>query len=327
MLQSRLSWLLAFLSLVAVSVGFAGPNDFDGSSGQNYRFRFEHRVMIRNVQGKITSIQGEIPVMAQKGLPAYQLVEKVTWEPTVQWYNSRSRAEIRSGALAAGEQLEYRFSYNVAYKDGIIADPANRSEKPGEFRHLQRYLQPEKGIEVGDPRISAAVWGQVNRSDTPKEKTRKLFSYVNKTLTYQVDFSRKASAVTALKSGWGRCEDYAVLYVALCRTAGVPARVVYGFRLDAKELKPGQVISLGKYAHAWAEVYLPDTGWVSVEPTFVVEMNGRRITDYRSFGGFLSGDIHLFMGYNSASVNIKYYCSEKADLKIEEDYQLVLLEE
>lgn len=68
----------------------------------------------------------------------------------------------------------------------------------------------------------------------------------------------------------GFCEHYASSFVFLMRAAGVPARVVIGYQ-------GGEYNPLGKHyvvrqsdAHAWAEVWLADRGWVRVDPTSAV---------------------------------------------------------
>ena len=68
----------------------------------------------------------------------------------------------------------------------------------------------------------------------------------------------------------GFCEHYAAAFVVLMRNAGIPARVVTGYQ-------GGEYNPLGDYwlirqsdAHAWAEVWLPDSGWQRVDPTAAV---------------------------------------------------------
>jgi transglutaminase-like putative cysteine protease len=68
----------------------------------------------------------------------------------------------------------------------------------------------------------------------------------------------------------GFCEHYAGSFVFLMRAAGVPARVVTGYQ-------GGEINPVGHYllvrqadAHAWAEVWLQDRGWVRVDPTAAV---------------------------------------------------------
>jgi transglutaminase-like putative cysteine protease len=65
----------------------------------------------------------------------------------------------------------------------------------------------------------------------------------------------------------GFCEHFASAFVFLMRAAGVPARVVTGYQ--GGDLNPiDQIITVRQSeAHAWAEVYLRDSGWIRVDPT------------------------------------------------------------
>jgi acyl-coenzyme A thioesterase PaaI-like protein len=80
----------------------------------------------------------------------------------------------------------------------------------------------------------------------------------------------------------GFCEHYATSFATLMRLAGIPARVVVGYL-------GGEYNDLGRFflvrqadAHAWCEVWLPDSGWTRVDPTSVVAP-GRASLDLNSF--------------------------------------------
>jgi len=68
----------------------------------------------------------------------------------------------------------------------------------------------------------------------------------------------------------GFCEHYATSFVILMRLAGIPARVVIGYQ--GGELNPmgGHLVVRQSDAHAWAEVWLEDLGWVRIDPTAAV---------------------------------------------------------
>jgi hypothetical protein len=68
----------------------------------------------------------------------------------------------------------------------------------------------------------------------------------------------------------GFCEHFAGSFVFLMRAAGIPARVVTGYQ--GGELNPldGYLTVRQSDAHAWAEVWLPQRGWVRVDPTAAV---------------------------------------------------------
>ncbi|WP_298311396.1 DUF3488 and transglutaminase-like domain-containing protein [Propionivibrio sp.] len=68
----------------------------------------------------------------------------------------------------------------------------------------------------------------------------------------------------------GFCEHFASAYVFLMRAAGVPARVVTGYQ--GGEINPvdGYLTVRQSDAHAWAEIWLADKGWIRVDPTAAV---------------------------------------------------------
>ncbi|MBI3813457.1 MAG: transglutaminase domain-containing protein [Nitrospinae bacterium] len=62
----------------------------------------------------------------------------------------------------------------------------------------------------------------------------------------------------------GKCADISGVFVAVARAAGVPSREVYGLRLGKKD---GEDITGGH--HCWTEFYLPNYGWIPVDPADV----------------------------------------------------------
>jgi protein-glutamine gamma-glutamyltransferase len=90
----------------------------------------------------------------------------------------------------------------------------------------------------------------------------------------------------------GFCEHYATSFATLMRLSGIPARVVVGYL-------GGEYNDLGHFflvrqadAHAWCEVWLPESGWTRVDPTTAVAP-GRATLDLNSFleRGIASGQI------------------------------------
>ena len=65
----------------------------------------------------------------------------------------------------------------------------------------------------------------------------------------------------------GFCEHFAGSFVFLMRAAGVPARIVTGYQGGEINLVDGYMVVRQTDAHAWAEVWLENRGWVRVDPT------------------------------------------------------------
>jgi transglutaminase-like putative cysteine protease len=69
-----------------------------------------------------------------------------------------------------------------------------------------------------------------------------------------------------LEQGKGVCQDFTHLMIAVLRSFGVPARYVSGYIH-----RPNQE----SQSHAWCEAWLPELGWVGIDPT-----NDRVVNDH-----------------------------------------------
>ncbi len=65
----------------------------------------------------------------------------------------------------------------------------------------------------------------------------------------------------------GYCSYFASALCILTRAAGIPSRYVEGFVMPEKPDRNGFYHVTNQYAHAWVEVYLEGSGWISFEPT------------------------------------------------------------
>jgi transglutaminase-like putative cysteine protease len=79
------------------------------------------------------------------------------------------------------------------------------------------------------------------------------------------------SPVQTIAQGSGSCRDYATLFIEACRYLGLASRFVSGY-LHAPATEMGNATT-----HAWAEVYLPGTGWKGFDPTSGVVTGSQHI--------------------------------------------------
>ncbi len=127
---------------------------------------------------------------------------------------------------------------------------------PARERGLAPSLAPEPWIESDDARIRAQARQIVGRESDPARAARLIHDWVAKQVAARVGGGGGArGAVRVLETRTGDCNEHTVLYVALARAAGLPARAVAGLLYRGGRF----------YYHAWPEVYLGD--WVAVDPT------------------------------------------------------------
>jgi len=117
------------------------------------------------------------------------------------------------------------------------------------------FIRPEPLVQSNDPRIQAQARQIVGRQRNPRRVAELLNRWVHDNVDKVITIS-VPSAVQVLEGLRGDCNEHTVLYVALARALGLPARTAAGLvYLDGRF-----------YYHAWPEVHLGD--WVAVDPTF-----------------------------------------------------------
>lgn len=104
-------------------------------------------------------------------------------------------------------------------------------------RELRRYLGKSPMIETKDSKIKKLlreIFAELESEDgadesdaelTDWQRVEAIYNYVQDNITYQEQDDK--SALATLKDGHGDCQNISALFVALCRTDRIPARLVW----------------------------------------------------------------------------------------------------
>lgn len=116
-------------------------------------------------------------------------------------------------------------------------------------------LEPTLLMPCDHPDLVKTAKDVIGDADTLREAARRLVRFVYLRLQKQSPAVSDATALEILRDGQGDCSEHCVLFVALCRAAGIPARRCSGY------------VCLGTQwgAHAFAEIWVG--AWVSADPT------------------------------------------------------------
>lgn len=111
--------------------------------------------------------------------------------------------------------------------------------------------------------VEQAIHEILSKVQHPLDTILDLSNYIYETFTYKKGVTSIETSVDEL---WtlraGVCQDFAHLLLYMLRMMGVPGRYISGY------ICPGSSEWRGEGAtHAWAEAWLPDTGWVGIDPT------------------------------------------------------------
>ncbi len=132
---------------------------------------------------------------------------------------------------------------------------AKLAEQIQKDQSLTQFLSSSVYVQSDHPLIVQEAKAVVGHETIAQEAAGQLNRWVYETIknkNLQIGF---ASALQTLKSRTGDCTEHTVLYVALARAVGLPARVCAGlvFQQDAF------------YYHFWPEVYIGE--WLATDPT------------------------------------------------------------
>ena len=162
--------------------------------------------------------------------------------------------ELSGFQLEGGRQTLSGDTLTVRRENWDALDPG--FSLPYKLMDFRETLEAQPLIQSDDPRIQDEARRTVGRwSRNPKEAAARLTTRVDRMLSKSVTFSIP-SALQVLDSKQGDCNEHTVLYVAMARALGLPARTAVGLvYLDGSF-----------FYHAWPEVWLGE--WVAVDPTF-----------------------------------------------------------
>ena len=151
-----------------------------------------------------------------------------------------------------------------SYSRSVLVHTSARTtgSLPGKVSMSQdemRFLSPTNRTQSDDPAIAALAANLTSGSEDGFEKVARLAIWVNTNVAYNQDLvGQEKDASWVLQNRQGVCFEYATLFAALARSAGIPARYVTG---DVYSQEFGTWLG-----HAWDEVYLGK--WVPADPTW-----------------------------------------------------------
>lgn len=171
-------------------------------------------------------------------------------------------AQFSNSKVSAGERVTNSMKvkariYEVTYH--IFPEKVGSlNDIPGDITEI--YLQDDEKYQMSHPVILEAVKTITEKDTNPYWIARNIFDYLREKLFYDRTGGWDI-APTVLNRGSGSCSEYAFAYISMCRSAGIPARYV------GSVVVRGEAASFDYVYHRWVEVYLPNYGWIPVDPS------------------------------------------------------------
>lgn len=282
------------------------PNKSVFKAGEQFKFDISRDVFFK---GDLTDVvlSFKIPV----DIPYRQKIENLTIVPTptkiekeddgtyayISLHNPKGTIQVHIAGLARVGT----YTAENAVKFGKNIDGQLSSEDK------EIYTSSERNIESNDSFIKTIASKSIPTATNELDTVKNIFDYVVATIRYnENDVGKDKGAVWALRSKSGVCMEFADTMVALCRAKGIPARVVYGFDVPFVDTE-----RLSNNGHAWVEVYFPEYGWVTFDPTnkipnsIIKEANALRVMPYELLSYAFQNRIYLTVDTNEIHMHYK----------------------
>ena len=191
--------------------------------------------------------------------------------------------------LALGGPRNLRRAYLTQDKTGSLANPFHNftdlrydaisdvPDVPAEILRSSPQTYPESlrslylQLPKIDPRIPVLAKTIASRARNPYDKARAVESYLRGNYGYTLDLSGPPPvdplAYFLFEKRAGHCEYFAAAMTVMMRTLGIPARYVNGFLPGEYNEVGGDYIIRASDAHSWVEVFFPNYGWMTFDPT------------------------------------------------------------
>ena len=128
----------------------------------------------------------------------------------------------------------------------------------------RKYTASEDLIESEDNNIVNEGNQIVAEIADPFQKCIAFNEWVHENINYTGYDRTTHGAKYALNNLHGDCSEYSTLFIALCRSQGIPARQIDGI---ANPDLTNHIQDWEITGHDWAEVYFSNCGWIWVDPT------------------------------------------------------------
>ena len=158
--------------------------------------------------------------------------------------------------------LTYRFQ---ASRREVLKKDFPKQELRLSHAGLETYLRPTS-LGPTSGRVKQRADEIVAKTETPLAQARAIYDWIvdNMYRDPEVKGCGYGDVERLLGTLGGKCGDLHSVYVALARSAGIPAREIFGIRIPADPQG-----DMSKAQHCWAEFYLPGYGWVPIDPSDV----------------------------------------------------------
>lgn len=173
-------------------------------------------------------------------------------------------------------------SFDIITQERSV-DLSAKPKKVAIPKDIKEYLKATTHIQT-DGIVKKTAQEIINKAKAKSDvaKAKALFDWVAENMQRDESIMGcgigDAKAILESKKLFGKCTNISSVFVALCRSVGVPAREVFGIRLgqsrfsNAMGSAKDKVANITKAQHCRAEFFANDYGWIPCDPGDVAKV-------------------------------------------------------
>jgi transglutaminase-like putative cysteine protease len=221
-------------------------------------------------EGKTTRVNIEPRDWRSFWLPTYGAVRRIdTPDDDYQF-------DPKKGVIYTQREREPE-SYEI---DTVMSTPTKQALRlaPAQANAVDREYYKFDGVE---PEVVDLAKKLVEGATNDFDKAAALTAFFNSPTTdfkYQLetkgDVTTDALSDFVLRSKVGYCEQFASAMAVMARVVGLPSRVAIGFTAGVLSADNSYRTISTDDAHAWVEIFFPNFGWMTFDPTPVSDGRG-----------------------------------------------------
>lgn len=141
--------------------------------------------------------------------------------------------------------------------------PVTAFEDPSIREQIWPYLQESRWVSR-HPEVWREAIDITRGIPAIFEQATAVMSWIHGNFRYEAGVTTASTHLEeAFAMRQGVCQDFTHVMLGLCRAVGIPARYASGYLYNG----PRDSLVGAQASHAWAEVYLPQAGWIGFDPT------------------------------------------------------------
>jgi transglutaminase-like putative cysteine protease len=220
---------------------------------------------ITNIPSGASQLNCWIPVPSSDDRQTVELLPvsdpgKITTEH--KYGNRMYFRQISFNRVNAKDSLTITLGYKLKLNEKTVPEAKALASLPKVVKtgNMNVYLTSNRLIPLDGP--IETLNQQLQLQKEPIKAARQIYDYLIDNMVY--DYKAPGAGIGdvrwACNSKTGDCSDYHSIFIALCRSRGIPADHVFGLPLRAAQGR-----GKAKDWHCWARFYVEGPGWITID--------------------------------------------------------------